>query len=165
MMKCRKTRVRAHPSVVRRNSGECTNLARCNPHLARKRPDRNPDISLLPSIKPPRNTLPTIDLPQLQRRLLKLIRKQSKSRDKPRPPPVRRFDAEDVDLEGVAWGGAGNVHGAVDLVELREYERGDRRGGGGRRDLAVAGVETVERDGVSRVYGEHRWDAGELVVV
>lgn len=66
-------------------------------------------------------------------------------------------------MERVAGGGGGDVDGAVDLVELAEYDGGECGVCGGGCDLAVARVEAVERDGVARVYRDHRWDAGSCV--
>lgn len=47
-----------------------------------------------------------------------------------------------------------------DLVEVGEVEGGEERGGGGRCDLAVGGVEAVEGYGFAGLDVEDGWDAG-----
>ena len=91
-------------------------------------------------------------LPYLQLRLGELVRKQPEARYERRPAPFGRFDAKDVDAERIARLGFGDVHGPIDLVELREDEGFDRCDAGRGRDLAVGRVEAVESDRLPRGY-------------
>lgn len=150
-----------HPSGIRRNRRERPLLTWCYAHLTSKRPDRDLDRFL--RVIKPRNALLATNLPHLQLRLGELVREEAKARDQARPAPFCRLDRENVDLERVAGGGGGDVDGAVDLVELAEYDGGECGVCGGGCDLAVARVEAVERDGIARVYRDHRWDAGSCV--
>lgn len=97
--------------------------------------------------------------PDLEIGLGKLVGEEAEARDASRPAPVRGLDTEDVDLESVAGLGGGDVHGAVDLVELGEEEGGDAAHGGLGGDLAVGSVETIKGDGVTRRDAQNGGDA------
>ena len=98
--------------------------------------------------------------PDLERGLGELVREEPEAGDERAPAPVCGVDGEDVDAEGVAGARAGDVDGAVDLVELGEGEGGEGGGGGGGGDLAVGGVEAVEGDDFAGLDAKDGRDAG-----
>ena len=135
----------------------CAALPRRDTHLAAEWLQR--DLDALPFIEPcipvfpiSNNVFPlriAHELPHFQSGFRELVREEAEPWDQRGPSPIPSLKPAHVDAEGVAWLGAGDVYGAVHLVQLREVERGESGGVGRGSDLAVGGVKTVESDCVS----------------
>lgn len=146
-------------------SGIVAALRRRDPHLARKRPQRDayPTRLIEPRVGPPRPALRARKRPQLQRGRGELVREQAEAGDERGPAPVCCAHVQHVDAERVAGARVRDVHGAVHLVQACKVEGRERREVRCGRELAVGRVEAVEGDGVPGRDVQDRRDAVRAV--
>jgi len=90
------------------------------------------------------------ELPVEEGGLGEALREEAETADDAGPAPALVLDVEDVDLEGVAWGGTVDRDGAGERVDAGAVDAEEVGDGGVRIDLGSAGVEALH---VHRVAG------------
>src|SRR5579871_2236135 len=83
-------------------------------------------------------------MPDMNRWFGELIRQQAKARDDRRPPPLRRFKAEEFDLKRIPWRCAFDINRSIHLIYPRKIQRANSIYTGVRADLPTGGIHQAE---------------------